>query len=244
MQIIYKPRGKAREYAELALNLRKSCEHACKYCFCPQTLHMPKEDFFQPGDPVPNLFNRLGHDLRILSEREDCPEVLISFIADPYQPCEMDRPIMPTVIDLFNQYKIPFTILTKGGTRVVRDLHLLLQAGDRFRLGTSISFYHDWIARRWEPFAASIPDRYEMIRMAKNNGIKTWVSLEPVIDPDEAMQILAYCYQIVDEFKVGKINYMPEIEAQTDWRLFRDHIIQFMDRFKVNYYLKDSLREL
>jgi DNA repair photolyase len=33
MQTIYEPKGKAREYAPLALNLYESCPHGCKYCY-------------------------------------------------------------------------------------------------------------------------------------------------------------------------------------------------------------------
>lgn len=30
---IYEPKGKAREYAELALEVYKTCSHMCKYCY-------------------------------------------------------------------------------------------------------------------------------------------------------------------------------------------------------------------
>jgi len=243
MHIIYEPRGKAREYAELALNVRPhGCEHSCIYCYCPQVLHMKREDFFKPGLPAKNLFDRLESDLHNLSKLEHCPEVLISFISDPYQPIEMSRPVMPSVIQLFNHYQIPFTILTKGGTRIVRDFDLLTH--NRFSFGTSISFYHDWIARKWEPYAASTPDRFEAIKMAKKAGIKTWISMEPVIDPDEAMQFLAFSYKFVDHFKVGKINYMPEVEAKVDWIAFRNQAVDFLETVGASYYIKESLRKL
>jgi DNA repair photolyase len=36
MPIIYEPRGKAREYSDLAVNLNMGCSHACRY-YCPAT---------------------------------------------------------------------------------------------------------------------------------------------------------------------------------------------------------------
>ena len=36
MSIIYKPKGKALEYSELAANLYRGCGHACTYCFAPK----------------------------------------------------------------------------------------------------------------------------------------------------------------------------------------------------------------
>ena len=36
MQTIYEPKGKAREYSPLALNLYDGCDHGCKYCYVPK----------------------------------------------------------------------------------------------------------------------------------------------------------------------------------------------------------------
>jgi len=244
MEIIYEPRGKAREYAKLALNVRKTCEHACVYCFAPRILRMSKEDFFRPGVPVSNLFERLKKDLKKLSTQNNYSEVLISFIADPYQPVEMEHPIMPSIIKMFLHYEVPFTILTKGGTRIVRDFDLLLQAGNKFRFGTTLSFYHDWIARRWEPYAASTDDRFQALKLAKEQGMRTWVSVEPIIDTDEALQIMAFIHKYVDHFSIGKINHMPELEKGIDWVRFRDRVVVLMETIKADYYIKESLREL
>ena len=37
LKIIYKPSGKAKEYANLAINLYKACTHGCRYCFGAKT---------------------------------------------------------------------------------------------------------------------------------------------------------------------------------------------------------------
>ena len=33
MSIIYEPKGKAREYSPLAVNLYRGCSHGCLYCY-------------------------------------------------------------------------------------------------------------------------------------------------------------------------------------------------------------------
>ena len=48
MSIIYEPRGKAREYAELAVNLYKGCSHACVYCYAPAATFCDREKFSSP----------------------------------------------------------------------------------------------------------------------------------------------------------------------------------------------------
>lgn len=40
MRIIYEPKGRAREYANLAANLYSGCIHGCVYCYVPQFLHL------------------------------------------------------------------------------------------------------------------------------------------------------------------------------------------------------------
>jgi len=37
-------------------------------------------------------------------------------------------------------------------------------------------------------------------------GIKTWVSLEPVIDPEQAIELIRLLHPYVGHWKAGKIN--------------------------------------
>ena len=38
MDVVYKPRGRAREYSELACNLYRGCTHGCRYCYAPASM--------------------------------------------------------------------------------------------------------------------------------------------------------------------------------------------------------------
>mgnify|MGYP001557876463 FL=1 len=38
MSLIYEPAGRAREYAALACNVYRGCDHACVYCLTGDTL--------------------------------------------------------------------------------------------------------------------------------------------------------------------------------------------------------------
>lgn len=42
---IYEPRGAAREYAELALNVYEGCTHGCAYCYAPAVMRKTRDDF-------------------------------------------------------------------------------------------------------------------------------------------------------------------------------------------------------
>jgi DNA repair photolyase len=92
----------------------------------------------------------------------DIPRILLSFLGDVYQPAEMELGLTRETIKIPIQNRLPFTILTKGGTRAVRVFDLLESYG-RSRFGTSLVFMDQEYTDYWEPGAASIRDRIEAI---------------------------------------------------------------------------------
>ena len=69
----------------------------------------------------------------------------------------------------------------------------------------------------WRP---PIAERIEAIREAHAMGIFTWVSVEPVVDPDEAIKVVESLRGEVDFWKIGKLNHDRQREAGIDWRRF------------------------
>jgi hypothetical protein len=51
-------------------------------------------------------------------------------------------------------------------------------------------------------------------------GIFTWVSVEPVVDPAEAIKVVETLRGEVDLWKIGKLNHDREREASIDWHRF------------------------
>ena len=95
--------------------------------------------------------------------------------------------------------------------------------------------------RKWEPNAATVKGRVNAIQIAKDRGIKTWVSVEPVIDPVNALLVMGALKPFVDLWKVGKINYHKEIEDGIDWSRFLEDVkVELKD---CNYYIKNDLAQ-
>jgi DNA repair photolyase len=94
MNVIYEPKGRAREYAPLACNLYMGCTHGCKYCYAPACMHKKPEEWHQAararGENVLELFER--DCARLAKERADdeTRRVLFCFLSDPYQPLESE----------------------------------------------------------------------------------------------------------------------------------------------------------
>jgi DNA repair photolyase len=238
MKIIYEPKGKAREYARLAANLYSGCSHGCKFCFGPQTLRKDKQAFSADVHPKKDALDRLQEDAIRL--KGDDREILLSFVTDPYQPLEMELEITRGAIRALIENDLRFTILTKGGTRATRDFDLL-EGYDKARFGSTVIFISQDDADEWEINAPSINDRINAIEVAHSRGIKTWVSLEPVIDPEQALQLIQQIHPIVDHWKVGKLNHHPAIEKKVDWIRFREEVTALLDSLGADYYLKKSL---
>jgi DNA repair photolyase len=243
MDIIYEPQGAAREYSNLALNIYKGCEHACKYCFGPSALNTKRELYNSDANPKKSILDRIRKDTQYLAKNNINDEILLSFIGDPYQPAETKYHLTRKTLEILIEYNRPFTVLTKGGTRAVNDFDLFASY-PKSRFGTSLSFTNQQDADEWEPGAASIHDRIEAIMNAHTQGIPTWVSLEPVIYPKQAIKIIKTLYPYVNHWKVGKINHMKQVEKKVDWIQFREEVRELLDLLDADYYLKKCLTEL
>jgi DNA repair photolyase len=132
-----------------------------------------------------------------------------------------------------------FTVLTKGGARVRRDLDLF-EAYPRCSIGQTIVLSDQTTADYWEPNAAQLTERYALARDAHAAGIKTWISLEPVIDPVQALEVIDRLHDVVDLWKVGPVNYQ---KTDVNWRKFHDDVVSLLDQVGARYILKNALKE-
>jgi len=85
------------------------------------------------------------------------------------------------------------------------------------------------VSVKWEPGAALPADRIESLRRAYSVGIKTWVSFEPVLDPEAVYRLLDQTSAFVDFYKVGKLNYHP-LAREIDWRRFMGQMEERLSR--------------
>jgi DNA repair photolyase len=76
------------------------------------------------------------------------------------------------------------------------------------------------LREEWEPGTAPIAERIAAVREAHRQGIFTWVSIEPVVDPAESLAVMRELQSEVDLWKVGKLNHDKQREAAIDWKKF------------------------
>ena len=241
MQVIYKPKGKALEYAPLAANYYSGCSHGCVYCYAPTVRHMKRDEFHENAGVREGALEVMKKEVVKLAAAGEKGPVLFSFTTDPYQPLDTEKRWTREAIKIVNGAGLSVSILTKGGKRSFDDIPLLAKfPGNRY--GVTLTSGDNLISKAWEPDAAPHWERVEGLIRAKHAGVKTWVSLEPVIAPVETLAIIESTAEFVDEFKIGKLNYRPEAK-EMDWKWFGEEAEALLKRLGKDYYIKNDLRK-
>lgn len=231
MGIIYRPTGRAQEYSFLAVNHYVGCGHGCEYCYVPDTTRNDK--FFTEQSVRKNVLEQLRKKAPKYAGTDE--RVLLCFTCDPYQPLDAQTRTTREVIKILREHKIPFQVLTKGGTWAVRDFKLY---GEHDAFGTTMTFLDDKKSRKYEPHAALPQDRFEAIKEAKKAGIETFVSLEPVVDEKQTHEIIRQTNEFVDHFRIGKLNHKT---SDINWQMFGCKAIELCREFETDYYIKEDL---
>jgi DNA repair photolyase len=218
MQAIYKPKGRAGEYAEYALNIYTGCPHGCTYCYMRKMNKRFGKEFDANIRARDGIINAVRTKQRISKMN-----VFLCFSCDPY-PVGIDNSITREVINWLKQYT-NITILTKGRD-AARDFDLLTP-DDSF--GVTLTGRDDL-----EPNAATNAERIELLKKAKERGIQTWVSFEPLLDPQFVLDFIRTT-DFVDVFKIGKLNYGKD---DIDYTIQAEHIKRICELCGKKYVFK------
>ena len=228
MKPLYVPKGKAKEYGDYAVNIYTGCPHRCYYCFAPSVLHRDREEFHTHVEPRPGIVDALKKQL----EREGVTGKLIHlcFTCDPY-PTWYDTSVTREVIQAIKESGNHVQILTKGDGG--RDFDLLDE--------------NDWYGITYsgadengEPYATGQASRIYRLVEAKQDGIKTWVSFEPVVNAEQVLWAIATYHTFFDKVKIGKLNYHP---SDINWKEFGQEAERLCQKLGLDYYIKESLRK-
>lgn len=221
--IIYEPKGRAKEYSELAANLYSGCDHACVYCYAPLATRKKRENFVVPKVREAVIRKFLDDAIELKELREKRP-ILLSFTTDPYQKIDVKYQLTRQAIQILHSHDLKVSILTKGGNRSERDFDLLANNPELSEYGTSLVFTNEVFRMQMEPGASSTQERIIALKKAHKLSIYTYVSLEPVWFPEDALKLIDETHKFVDFYKVGKLNYNAQ-QKNVDWKKFRHDVI-------------------
>jgi len=277
--IIYQPGGLAAEYGKLGANLynpglHAGCRAGCRYCSNPHgpAVRARREEVeARPFKPRQDVLDRLRVDCE--GKYRDCKTpVVMGFVGDIFQPHDDVDDVTMESLQIMKDHGLVPAVLTKFGTAACKAFPILKAAGGWF--GQTMGWWDDGEAvRYWEPHAAVPWKRLQAMEIACGLNVQTWLSVEPVIDPLQALDVLRYlgtateaCQEAVGgdrvtchHFKLGKLNgYDAEtkaIERSIDWPAYREEARRTLNAagyreitepgvFEVGtYYTKLELRE-
>lgn len=233
MSLIYEPKGKAREYSPLALNVYTGgCDHGCRYCYCSGINR-------GAWGTIPHARSLAGLGKEACSASR---QILLSFMADPYCTAEAEHQQTLKALEILHAARCSVAILTKGGTRCLRDLNMFrLWPDGRIKVGATLTFRNADKALQWEPGAAAPDDRLEALRKLHEAGVKTWASIEPVIEPAESLAVIEASLPYVDAYKIGRWNHDARSNA-IDWAAFGLAAVDMIRSAGKALYVKVDLR--
>ena len=160
--------GRGSEYTA---NFYKGCSHGCVYCYVPSLIH-DERGWGTFVDVKVNAPEVLDRELRTAEPKV----VFLSSASDSYQPVEARYRITRRCLEVLLKRGFPVSILTRSPL-ILRDLDLLKRF-EWIRVGFSISTACD---RRYEPGVVPVERRVDCLRKLSSVGIRTWVSMAPII---------------------------------------------------------------
>lgn len=244
MAAIYEPTGAAREYSPLAINYIKGCDHGCVYCYVPKMMKR-----FNTGYVHSDVY--IKEEKALLKEieasarkhRNSPKQVFMSFLTDPYSHFNNKTKLTRRVLEILLHYQIPVSILSKGGYNVLQDIDVILRFGENIQVGGSLTFTNNEDSLKWEKNAALPNERFGALKELHDYGVKTWASMEPVIYPEQSLEIMEITKDFVDAYKIGKLNHFPQHEKKFDWTNFLNDSIMIMRKNNKRFYIKNDLAE-
>lgn len=178
-----------------SLNPYRGCEHGCIYCYARPTHSYldlsPGLDFETKIIAKRNIAQVLRGELARKSYRPQL--VAIGSATDCYQPVERELRLTRAVIEVLQEARHPFSLVTKS-SGVERDLDLIApMAAQRLAaVCVTITTLDADLARRLEPRAAAPHRRLRLLRTLAEHGVPCGVSLAPQIPflTDDMEQVL------------------------------------------------------
>lgn len=234
---IYEPAGRAREYSPLALNYFKGCDHNCLYCYVPNMMTRFNSSY-KHENVISNIdFNKLEISAK---KMQGCnKQILLSFTGDPY--CNAEQGETSEVLKILLKYNHKVSVLTKNPEKALKDIELFKQFRDRFKIGSTLTFDNETDSLKWESGAALPQSRVNALKIFADNKITTWASFEPVIIPEQSLNLLEQVSKFINHVKIGKINNYKGIDKNIDWSRFIFEAVRICRNSNLKFYIKNDL---
>ena len=179
------------------MNLCRGCIHGCIYCDSRSHCYNIDHDFEDVQIKI-NAPELLEEKLR--TKRKKCM-IGTGAMSDPYIPINESLKLTRTCFELIEKYGFGLSIQTKSNM-VLKDLDLLTSINRKAKCVVAITLttFDEGLCKIVEPNVCTTKERFETLKVLRDNGIKTVVWLNPILpfinDTVENIRaILDYCVE-------------------------------------------------
>ncbi len=183
--------------AKNGMNIYRGCTHGCIYCDTRSTCYQMNHRFedIEIKENAPDLLEQA-----IRRKRKRCM-IGTGSMSDPYMHFEEKLKLTRRCLEIIDAYGFGLAILTKSN-RILRDLELLKSINKKAKcvVQMTLTTYDEDLCKVLEPDVCSTRERFEALKILRDNGIPTVVWFSPVLpfinDTEEnLMGILDYCFE-------------------------------------------------
>ncbi|MEK7103868.1 MAG: radical SAM protein, partial [Patescibacteria group bacterium] len=160
--------------ADWVINPYVGCSHNCLYCYAKFIARWRPLEYGKWGDWVEAKIN--GPEL--VKDRKIKGEVFMSSICDAYQPVEKDLKLTRKILENLDK-NVKLSILTKSDL-VLRDVDIFKHFKN-IEVGLTINSFTDKAKKLFEPNAIDSQLRINALKKLKEQGIKTYAFISPII---------------------------------------------------------------
>lgn len=179
------------------MNIYRGCTHGCIYCDSRSKCYQMQHDFEDIEIKV-NADRLLEEAL--IRKRNKCM-IGTGAMTDPYIHLEEKLGNTRKCIELIYSYGFGLAIHTKSA-RILRDLDLLKKINENTKcvVQMTLTTYDEDLCKIIEPNVSTTKERFEVLKVMRDNGIPTVVWLSPILpfinDNDANIKgILDYCIE-------------------------------------------------
>lgn len=209
-----------------SLNPYRGCQHRCAYCYAPNVLRIPRDQWETTLEVKTNIPYILEKEVRTKQ-----PGIVgISTVTDPYQPLEQKYRLTRCCLEQLLQHGFPAHIQTKSAL-ILRDLDLITRFSDS-QVMMSIGTLNDKERKFLEPYSSPIQQRLDAVRKFSDAGVRTAIFFGPVyptITEEDVPLILERFKGVgVKEIWIDRLNLKPGI-----WENIQKNICHHPEMVKI-----------
>ena len=194
---MHKVNAKGILSAQNGMNVYRGCSHGCIYCDARSKCYGMEHDFedIEVKINAPELLERA-----LRKKRTRCM-IGTGAMCDPYLPVEEELQITRQCLEIIDRYGFGVSVLTKSA-RILRDLDLLRHIHQQAKcvVQMTLTTYDENLCRIVEPYVSTTAERFEVLKIMRDNGIPTVVWLCPILpfinDTEANLRgVLDYCVE-------------------------------------------------